>query len=160
MTGIKRTNSVHASSDGDWKEIASIRLSSEHGHERLAMELVAEAVKDQLPPARLEQLKTAVAEAVLNAIEHGTQAQGDESVFVQVLAGPNRICVRIIDLGEGGPINPPEKPDIDRKLAGEQSPRGWGLFLIENMVDELNIANEEGYHCLELVMSVEDTEDE
>lgn len=155
MTGINRTNSVNATSDRDWKEIASIRLSSEHGHERLAMELVAEAVKGRLSPTRLEQLKTAVAEAVLNAIEHGTQAQSDESVFVRVLAGPTSIVVRVTDLGSSGPIVPPEKPDIDRKLAGEQSPRGWGLFLIENMVDEMCIANHDGYHSLELVMYLE-----
>jgi anti-sigma regulatory factor (Ser/Thr protein kinase) len=49
--------------------------------------------------------------------------------------------VRVADLGLGGeiPIGSAEVPDLEAKLAGEQKPRGWGLFLIEAMVDELAV---------------------
>jgi serine/threonine-protein kinase RsbW len=30
----------------------------------------------------------------------------------------------------------PEKPDIDRKMHGEEDPRGMGMFLIQALVDE------------------------
>ena len=43
-------------------------------------------------------------------------------------------------------------PDLDAKLAGMQSPRGWGLFLIRNMVDELHTTTDEVHHTVELVM--------
>ena len=43
-------------------------------------------------------------------------------------------------------------PDLEAKLAGEQSPRGWGLFLIKNMVDEMNIQQDESGHTIELVI--------
>ena len=45
--------------------------------------------------------------------------------------------------------------DIDLKLAGQQSTRGWGLFLIGEMVDEVNRAKENGSHIVELVMNRE-----
>ena len=35
-----------------------------------------------------------------------------------------------------------EAPDIERKLAGEQKPRGWGLFLIKNMVDSMDVTSD------------------
>ena len=36
-----------------------------------------------------------------------------------------------------------EVPDLEAKLAGLQRPRGWGLFLIENMVDETRETSDE-----------------
>ena len=35
-----------------------------------------------------------------------------------------------------------EAPDLEAKLAGEQKPRGWGLFLIQNMVDDVRVASD------------------
>jgi hypothetical protein len=45
-----------------------------------------------------------------------------------------------------------EAPDLDAKLAGLQSPRGWGLFLIKNMVDEMNIITDDTHHTVELIV--------
>ena len=45
-----------------------------------------------------------------------------------------------------------ETPDLAAKLSGEQKPRGWGLFLIQNMVDEMNVESDESHHTIELVM--------
>jgi anti-sigma regulatory factor (Ser/Thr protein kinase) len=51
--------------------------------------------------------------------------------------------VRITDRALSGPVPPnAEAPDIDAKLAGEQKPRGWGLFLIRNMVDQMDVASD------------------
>jgi serine/threonine-protein kinase RsbW len=30
----------------------------------------------------------------------------------------------------------PSKPDIDRKMHGEEDPRGMGMFFIQSLVDE------------------------
>jgi len=50
-------------------------IPSEQGNERGASERVAEAVASLgLEPAKLERLKTAVSEAVMNAIEHGNES--------------------------------------------------------------------------------------
>jgi hypothetical protein len=44
-------------------------------------------------------------------------------------------------------------PNLEAKLAGEQSPRGWGLFLIEKMVDAMRTSTDDQYHTIELEMS-------
>ena len=46
----------------------------------------------------------------------------------------------------------PRCPDLEAKLAGLQRPRGWGLFLIKNMVDEAHESTDGELHTLELVM--------
>ena len=48
-----------------------------------------------------------------------------------------------------------EQPDIEAKLDGRQSPRGWGLFLIKEMVDETRVTTKDGKHTLELVLRLE-----
>ena len=46
---------------------------------------------------------------------------------------------QVFDQGGAVELNGPTTPDIDAKLAGDQSPRGWGLFLIEQMVDDMQV---------------------
>jgi serine/threonine-protein kinase RsbW len=46
-------------------------------------------------------------------------------------------------------------PDLEAKLEGLQSSRGWGLFLIKNMVDEMHITSDAVHHTIELVMHLE-----
>jgi anti-sigma regulatory factor (Ser/Thr protein kinase) len=51
----------------------------------------------------------------------------------------------------------PETPDLEAKLEGLQSPRGWGLFLIKNMVDEMNVHQDATRrHTLELVFNLKE----
>jgi hypothetical protein len=45
-----------------------------------------------------------------------------------------------------------ETPDLEMKLASMQTPRGWGLFLIKNMVDETEVYNDDDRHTLRLVV--------
>jgi anti-sigma regulatory factor (Ser/Thr protein kinase) len=140
-------------SESQRRALAEFTLSSEPGNERLAMLQVAEAVASfDLPPARLERLKTAVAEATMNAMEHGNQYRPDLPVAIEVAVTAAEVVVRITDHGGGRPIGEREAPDLDAKLAGTQSPRGWGLFLIKNMVDEMNIIADEAHHTVELIM--------
>lgn len=117
-----------------------VTIPGEQGNERQAMDLVAEAVAGVgLEPARLERLKTAVSEAAMNAIEYGSQSDPSIPIDVEaVLAGADLI-VRISDRGLSGPLGGSEEPDIEKKLAGEQKPRGWGLFLIKHMVDAMEV---------------------
>jgi anti-sigma regulatory factor (Ser/Thr protein kinase) len=116
---------------------------------------VADAVRDLgLPAWRLERLGTAVAEATTNAMEHGNGYRSDLLVHVQVLAAPDALFVRIGDDGIG-PIAEPPVPDLAAKLSGQQAPRGWGLFLIRNLVDDLRIGGGDGGHTVELVLRLD-----
>jgi len=128
-------------------------LPSQPGNERQAMERVASAVVDLgLEPSRLEKLKTAVAEATMNAIEHGNQNRAELPVSVRVETDGADLTVFITDQGGERPIPITETPDIEAKLAGLQKPRGWGLFLIQNMVDAMRVTSDEQHHTIELVL--------
>ncbi len=119
------------------------------------MRRVEEAVASvNLSQSRRDRLKTAVAESVMNAIEHGNQNRADLMVEVEVLASPRTLLVRIADQGLNKHIPPAQTPDLDAKLAGKQSPRGWGLFLIEKMVDRMRAFTDESHHTVELEMDL------
>ncbi|GAC1331450.1 MAG: ATP-binding protein [Mycobacteriales bacterium] len=137
-------------------------VSSEPGNERAAMARVAEAIKDfGLAPLRLERLKTAVAEATMNAIEHGNHNQADLPVRLRVLSAPDAVVVTISDQG-GLPVSAPapDAPDLEAKLAGLQTPRGWGLFLIKNMVDEMTVSADGAEHTVRLTVHLHDPADQ
>lgn len=136
-------------------------MPSESGNERAVMERVAEAVAGLgLANRRLERLKTAVSEATMNAIEHGNQNRPDLPVGIRVMVNEEEVLVEIIDQGGERPIPDAEIPDIEAKLAGLQKPRGWGLFLIKNMVDDLRTSTTEDRHVVELVMKLKGEADD
>ena len=107
-----------------------------------------------LPLPLIERIKTAVAEAAMNAIEHGNHFRAERPTDVQVLAGAQQVVVRITDQGGHHPMPEVETPDLQAKLAGLQSPRGWGLFLIRNMADEMNLYGDEQHHTIELIFDL------
>ena len=131
------------------RRLASFALASVPGSERVALEQVASSVADlNLPPRRLDKLKTAVAEATMNAIEHGNDNRSDLAVDIEVFHSGTEIIVTITDHGGRAGSgwadtgDDTEIPDLDRKLSGDQGPRGWGLFLIRHMVDGLAVTTE------------------
>ena len=140
------------------KVITAFSVPGEEGNERLAMDRVAAAIADLgLPPARLERLKTAVSEATMNAIEYGSQGRPDVPVDVVVETTADAIVVRITDRALSGAVpDDAEAPDIERKLAGEQKPRGWGLFLIKNMVDSMDVTSDGSTQTVTLTMAREE----
>ena len=134
--------------------LAAFSVEGAIGNERDAMRRVAEAVAPMnLEPARLERLKTAVAETVMNAIEYGSQGDPEIPVDVRVDADASTITVRVTDRALSGPVPDAEAPDLDAKLEGRQKPRGWGLFLIRHMVDGMDVHTEDGLQTVTLTLS-------
>jgi serine phosphatase RsbU (regulator of sigma subunit)/anti-sigma regulatory factor (Ser/Thr protein kinase) len=132
--------------------LADFNVASAPGNEREAMRRVRDAVAPLgLVPARLDRLATATAEATMNAMEHGNRYDPDLYVRVLVRADDGEVVVSIIDHGGDREIAPAPAPDIDAKLDGRQTPRGWGLFLIEKMVDEVRQESDGSRHRVELV---------
>jgi serine/threonine-protein kinase RsbW len=140
------------------RRLDAFELPSEPGNERLALARVAETVQGLgLSDSRLDKLKTAVAEATMNAIEHGNGNRAEIPVEVEVTQDGDDIVVAISDqggdaTGQAGPAGPAEEPDLLQKLEGAQSPRGWGLFLIRNMVDAMDITTNGQRHTIWLTM--------
>ncbi|MGC1183911.1 MAG: ATP-binding protein [Candidatus Dormiibacterota bacterium] len=136
------------------RELAAFVLPSEPGNERQALARVADAVAGSgLSANQLERLKTAVAEATMNAIEHGNRDRSDVPVEVTVVEETGAVVVTISDQGGGNGAHPaPVEPDLDEKLAGLQTPRGWGLFLIRHMVDEVDEVRDGERHTVRLTV--------
>ena len=134
--------------------LAEFSVPSEPGNERMAMARVAEAIGElEVRGENLERLKTAVAEATMNAMEHGNKYRAEVPVEVMVLVEDQDLMVRITDRGSGPPPSKGgDAPDLEAKLEGMQTPRGWGLFLIKSMVDEMSITGDDGHHTIELVV--------
>jgi serine phosphatase RsbU (regulator of sigma subunit)/anti-sigma regulatory factor (Ser/Thr protein kinase) len=155
LHGPTLTDDVDSQGSQQWRPVEEWIIPSVQGNERLAMQHVARVIGDSLPGKRLEQLKTAVAEATMNAMEHGNHYQPELPVIVQVLTSATALAVRITDQGTGREIIEPETPDLEAKLAELQVPRGWGLFLIKNLVDEMHIIATDDHHTIELIMNLE-----
>ena len=120
------------------------------------MEEVARAVSGLgLPERTLRRFKTAVAEAALNAMEHGNHYRVELPVLIKVSVSEVDLSVKITDEGSGPPAFHSQTPDIEAKLEGMQTPRGWGLFLIKNMVDGMNVTGDEHHHTVELILHLD-----
>lgn len=161
MVTLARSASSDPGDDGGahGAQVVEFEVPSVEGNERIAVERVSATVAPLgLPESRLKRLETAVAEATMNAMEHGNGYSPEKPVTVRVLTDPAAVRVQIVDHG-GGPSEAEEDevPDIEAKLAGLQRPRGWGLFLIKEMVDEARESVEGSMHTLELVMRLGDT---
>jgi anti-sigma regulatory factor (Ser/Thr protein kinase) len=142
--------------NGTWRVLRELSVPSEPGNERMAMETVAEAISDlYIRSENLERLKTAVAEATMNAMEHGNHYRAELPVLIEVSASDTQLSVKITDEGSGPPAFHAETPDLDAKLEGKQSPRGWGLFLIKNMVDDMEVTGDEHHHTVELLLNLD-----
>jgi serine phosphatase RsbU (regulator of sigma subunit)/anti-sigma regulatory factor (Ser/Thr protein kinase) len=134
-------------------------IPSAPGNERIAIQRVG-ALADELGVAfgLVERLKTAVGEATMNAMEHGNRFQADVPVEVRVLTSPGVVAVEVIDEGGDREIGEPPTPDLNAKLAGAQSPRGWGLFLMKEMVDDVRVETEDGKHRVRLELHYESSD--
>jgi serine phosphatase RsbU (regulator of sigma subunit)/anti-sigma regulatory factor (Ser/Thr protein kinase) len=137
--------------------LAEFELPSAPGNERKAIDLVTQAISGLgLDSARVERLKTAVGEATMNAMEHGNEYRPDRPVEIRVLHSPERLSIHVSDLGGPAELPRPEQPDLQAKLEGRQTPRGWGLLLIEKMVDETSVTSEGDKRTIELTLRLEE----
>ena len=135
------------------EEITRFEVPSEPGNERIVMERVSEAVASLgLASEQIERLRTAVSETAMNGIEHGNANRPEVPVEVAVLKDAGEVVVAITDRGGAGERSEREMPDLTAKLAGLQSPRGWGLFLVENMVDAVDDTVEGDRHTVRLTI--------
>jgi serine/threonine-protein kinase RsbW len=113
-----------------------VRLPSELGFEKVALSTAASMAHLMgFSDDRVEDLKTAVAEACINAIEHGNQLDHSLNVGVILSTTGDELEVKVIDDGAGISQTPAD-PDMDKKMLGEEDPRGMGMFLIQALVDE------------------------
>jgi serine/threonine-protein kinase RsbW len=145
------------------QEIASaveLRLPSKLGFEKVAMQTAAGVARLMgFPDDRIDDLKTAVAEACINAIEHGNRFDERLSIGIVLSMEDGKLEVKILDSGSGmqKKIHP---PDIDRKMHGEEQARGMGMFLMQALVDEAEwTQTPHGGNCVRLMIRLDKEEE-
>ena len=85
---------------------------------------------------RVEDLKTALAEACINAIEHGNKFADNSKVGITLASFDNSLEVTVHDEGDG--IDPEKIPKERTCSDGFPIRRGYGMFLIKNLVNEMS----------------------
>ena len=160
LVTLSRSQGPRADSDLPEQLLDEFSIASEPGNERLAIERVADAVRGlALPAPQLERMKTCVGEATMNAMEHGNKYRPDAPVLVRVAVKEGRLCISISDSAHEQWIPQAQAPDLDAKLAGMETARGWGLFLIQNMVDEMRQSSDGHRQTIELLFNIEGASD-
>jgi serine/threonine-protein kinase RsbW len=137
-----------------------VRLPSRLGYEKVAMSTAAAVAKlVGLRPDRIEDLKTAVAEACINAIEHGNRFDERLSIGIVLSMEDGKLEVKILDSG-AGLQKKILAPDIDRKMHGEEQARGMGMFLMQALVDEAEwTQTPHGGNCVRLMIRLDKEEE-
>lgn len=140
------------------EQTIEISIPNKLGHERIAMASSASFAKIVgFRPERIEDLKTAVAEACINAMEHGNKNDPNARVVITMHYSDHIFTVSVMDQGKGmaNSNKPYEEPDIEKKILNLQTPRGLGIFLIKQLVDqvEFNQTTDEG-HMVRMVFRI------
>jgi len=126
----------------DMKKVIKLTLPSSLGCEKVAIASAATVGKRMgLSQDRIEDLKTAIGEACINAIEHGNKGKRDAQIVVVFKEGREKLEVCVKDHGPGVDIKSIEIPSIDKKIKPGSKQRGWGVFLIKNLTDEVEFCS-------------------
>ena len=114
-------------------------LPNQVGYERIAMASAETFAKMMgMAAERIEDLKTIVAEAAINAMQHGNKEQPDARVSVAMAFKDNTIHIAVKDQGEGFADFLPD-PNIERIVNEEEPPVGFGTLLIRQLADQVEI---------------------
>ncbi len=115
-----------------------LMFPSELGYEKIARDAIGTlATRMGFDAERVEDLRTALSEACINAIEHGNQRQSHLRIHIACTISANRLVIVVSDEGlRFHPASLNEPASIEEKLAGLASARGMGLMLIGQLVDE------------------------
>ena len=93
-----------------------------------------------MSPDRIDEVRMAVVEACINAIEHSGAPDRKVHITFSILGDPvpETLRIEIADLGIGFEPDQVEEPRIEEKLKANRK-RGWGLKIIEGLMDEVEV---------------------
>jgi anti-sigma regulatory factor (Ser/Thr protein kinase) len=105
----------------------------------IAASKTAEAVAEvmRLDEDKTAEVSMALIEACLNSFEHSRSE--DRKVYITFRVEDSELTIILRDNGAGFDPESVEKPDLERMLRPGIRKRGWGLKLMEGMMDSLTI---------------------
>ena len=125
------------------EQLVELKLPNILGSEKVAIEkAVTIAEKMGFSMDKIEDLKTAIAEACINAIEHGNKFAESTQVGITFASDDTSLQVVVHDEGDG--IDPKKIPKDRIDKDGLPRRRGYGVFLISNLVNEFSIEKKPG----------------
>ena len=118
-------------------QTVELNLPSKLGYERIAIGgLAAFAKSVGFSSPRIEDLKTSVAEACINAVQHGNKGKPNARVLIAISFQEKALRISVFDEGEGFKTQPKD-PDIERIMENLEPPVGFGVFLMKRLMDQV-----------------------
>ena len=122
----------------------SLKIANERDSELDACEFLDEfAKKCDFMTESIDEMRLAFIEAIINAKEHAPKnlPTGVETdVFTAFSFDGENLTIQVRDFGQGFNPTQVEKPDIKKKLKSANK-RGWGLMLMEKLMDGVEISS-------------------
>ncbi|NJN68539.1 MAG: ATP-binding protein [Chloroflexaceae bacterium] len=132
-----------------------LSFPSELGYEVVARDAVAAFARCVgIDKNRIEDIKTALSEACINAIEHGNQFDANLRVMVTCKHNGDHLTVEVRDQGMKEYTAGGKPLTIEEKLAGLGPLRGMGLMLITELSDGAEFVPVSQGNCFRLTFSV------
>lgn len=108
--------------------------------QRKIAEIIRQLRKESsLPEDFFYELQTAANEICYNAVEHGNLCARDKFVQIKYHKGEKEIVFMVEDQGSGFNLDEIANPTLPENIL---KPRGRGIFLARNMLDELIFCQE------------------
>jgi anti-sigma regulatory factor (Ser/Thr protein kinase) len=110
------------------------------------MELAATRVAEALAEVMLfdevkrDEVSMALLEACINSFEHSKSK--DRKVYITFTAEEDRLKITLRDHGGGFQRGAVVEPKLEEKLKPGVRKRGWGLKLMESLMDEVEIVSD------------------
>jgi serine/threonine-protein kinase RsbW len=118
-------------------QTVELNLPSKLGYERIAIGGLAALAKSAgFSSSRIEDLKTSVAEACINAVQHGNKGKPKARVLVTAKLQDDALWISVFDEGHGLK-SALKDPDIDRIIENLDPPVGFGVFLMKRLMDKV-----------------------
>lgn len=108
------------------------------------------AARQGVPEAARRALMLALEESLANIIAHGRPDHHDHDIHIAVETGEREVCLEVTD--SGVPFDPRTfpAPDLSQSLE-ERQPGGMGVWLIRQMMDEIDYRRDGDCNRLRLV---------
>lgn len=129
------------------KKVAELKVYSRYGVETSIASFFTSfvAVKLQDDQKRLAQIRVAIHEACINAIEHGNKKDESKWIYSEIYEDDDFFEIAIIDEGESfyhpDPKTVPTREEMEKKIEGagrrNKNNRGMGRYFMFYFADEV-----------------------
>lgn len=85
----------------------------------------------------IDEIQFAIIETCINAFEHSRSE--DKRVVIKFIMRDNELELKITDHGVGFRFDQVRPSSRNGAVGGEMRKRGWGLEIIRNMMDDVNV---------------------